>query len=377
MTRNDKIKTIVFIVAVAVAIFFFTRGVYGITNKEEDFYTITPSVNDEAGAYAKGINFTYYFNGKSNEIKERKMEVEECYSDALLRAYKLTDPSTEYEGFNNLCTLNLNPGKEIQVSQELYLMLKDAYEKTLENKGYSVFAGSYYTHWYSILTLNEPEEFDPLNNSDEAKRLDLLLEKTLEDNAFSLEFKEDNKVVFNLSSDYKKYLEDNEESFFCLDFNLLREAYMVNYTQDMLTNRGYTRGLITTDKGLLVDLGNYEVAGYNTFSVEEGKLNLKDTVKVPAGGKMSGICVIPFSETATGYYSIEKDGKTYYRNPFVALVPGGFTNYIESSYVASVENSIVDVMYTNISVNSTLKGEDSDSMEVTGNAMEIYIVDKQ
>lgn len=373
MTRNEKIRLVLFILAVGLAIFFFTRGVYGITNKKEDYYTVEAKKVDDPGTYAQGINFTYFFDGTSNEIKSRKLEIEECYSDALLRVYKLTDPLNEYEGFNNICTINNNPGKEIEVTEELFMILKDAYEKTLENKGFSMFAGSYYSHWNSILYLDDPAEFDPLIDSDEAKRLDALLSKTLEDDVFSLEFKDNNMVVFNVSDDYTDYLKENEESLMCLDLNLLREAYMVKYTRDMLIMRGYTKGLITTEKGLLTDLGAYDCGGYNLFTVDAGKLDLKETVKVPAGGNMSGICAVPFDEKASGYYSIEKDGKTYYRNPFVALVPGGFTNYMESTYVASTEKNIVDVMYKNITVNTLI----SENIEISGDGMEVYIVDKQ
>lgn len=377
MTRKEKISLVLFIVALALALFFFGRGIFSATNKESGFYEMNAKEKSEAGTYSKGISFSYFLDGKSNDIKTAKMEIENCYSDALLRAYELTDPAKEYEGLNNLCTINKNPGKEIKVGEDLYSMLQDAYGKTLEKKGFSMFAGSYYTHWNSILSLSEPQEFDPLFNEDEKERLDSLLAETLSEDAFSLEFKADNTVVFNVSEDYLNYLADREESLFCLDFNLLREAYMVEYAQDMLVNRGYTSGLITTQKGLLVDLGTYDAGGYNMFTVDEGKIYLKETVKVPAGGKMSGICVVPFSETEENYYCIEKDGMTYYRNPFVALAEGGFTNYVESSYVASTERSIVDVMYTNITINSLEKGENSEGAEITGDGMEIYIVDKR
>lgn len=358
MLKNEKIRLALFVFALVCAVFFITRGVYLITNQKPGFYNIEAAGDKDAPVYAKGINLTFYLEGRSNEIKTAKNEIEECYSSTLLRAYKITDPSTEYEGFNNLCTLNNNPGKEITVSKELYEILKDAYEKTCEQRGYSVFAGNFYSHWNSILSLTEPSEFDPLNNSDEAERLSALAEMSSDLNGFSLIFKENNVVVFDYKEEYKKSLEKNEETPAILDLNLLRESYMIDMAKKALNERGFSRGLITTDRGLLLDLGTYDCGGYKMYSVDGESLVYEDTVKVPSDGAMSGICALPFEKGAVYFYTIEKDGEIHYRNPFAELNAAGFTKGIMSSYVCGSKMDAADVMFVNVGINSNCYDSD-------------------
>lgn len=352
MLKNEKIRLAAFIVALCCAVFFISKGIYALTNQKPGFYEIAAKGDDAAPTYAKGIKLTYLCEGKSNEIKTLKNEIEGAYSTALLRAYMLTDPNNEYEGINNLCTLNKNPGKDITVSTELYDILMDACGKTEDNKGFSLFFGSYYSHWNTILSLTEPSDFDPLFNFDEKERLETLFEKTESYEDISFTFKDNNVVALNVPGDYLDFLNENEESTNIVDLNVLRESYMLDMVKGALAARGFDKGLLTTDRGLLSDLGTYDCGGYSVYSIKDGKLSYEDTVKIPKGGCMSGICALPFEEDTFMYYTVNKDGKIYYRTPFVELCPDGFCGDVKCSYVYSDSENIYDVMYKNFMVNS-------------------------
>ncbi|MBR6003454.1 MAG: hypothetical protein IK068_01880, partial [Lachnospiraceae bacterium] len=105
------------------AIVIVTRGVYKITNKEPGLYKIEATADKDAMLYASGIRLSYYFDGKSNDIKTEEKAVTQIYSMALARAYKITDPYNEYEGYVNLCTINRSKGQDVKISKELYAIL--------------------------------------------------------------------------------------------------------------------------------------------------------------------------------------------------------------------------------------------------------------
>ena len=347
---------------VGAAIYFITSGVFRITNQDPGYYDLEAAAQKETATYAAGITCTYYFDGSSNLIKQQKRAAEECYTGALLRLYKLTDNTSEYEGFTNIATINNNIGKDLKVSDELYEILEDAYRKTELGQDYSVFAGPYYEHWNSILSLAEPESFDPVNNADEASRLEALRLKVTDRTNFKLVFGSDNTVRLEVAEDFLSYLVDHEESSAVLDLNVLREAYMIKYVKASMVNKGFTKGRITTDLGLYVDLGDYGVGGFSPAKVVGGELLYADPVAIDKNECMSGIVAIPSKEDADCYYSVTKDSRTYYRNPFVTLREGGFVNYIGSSYVKGVAGGdIVDVMYQNIILNAA-----SDKTELDG-----------
>lgn len=372
--KISPIRVILFAIALGAAIFFMAHAMYKMTNQKPGNYDLEATGDKETILFSHGITCTYYFDGNSNYIKQKKREAESIYSGALLRLYKLTDSTTEYEGFTNLATINRSIGTDVKVSDELYEILEDAYKKTSLGENYSVFAGAYYEHWNSILSLDDPSAFDPLFNPDEASRLEALRGQVTDMSNFKLTFKGDNTVRLDVSDSYLKYLEESEESATVLDLNLLRQAYMIKYVTKALTDKGFTKGRITTDAGLYVDLGDYGTGGYAPAEVTGGQLMLADPIPVDKGECMTGISVLPAGEATDCYYTAIKDSQTHYRFPFPTLKEGGFPNYVGSSYVKSHTNdSIVNAMYVNILLNSA--ADDSEAKRIIDGAenFECYV----
>lgn len=351
--KISPIRIVLFIIFVGLAFYFFVSGVYRLTNQKPGVYALEAATDKEAATYAHGIDVSYYFDGSSNSIKQKKREAEAVYSGSLLRLYKLTDSTTEYEGFTNIATINKSIGTDVKVNDELYEILEDAYKKTSLGENYSVFAGAYYEHWNSILSLDDPSAFDPLFNTDEASRLEALRRQVTDTSNFKLTFKADNTVCLEVSDEYSEFLSESEESFTVLDLNVLREAYMLKYVRQSLAEKGFTNGRITTDAGLYIDLGDYGSGGYSPARVIENRLEYADPIPVGKGECMTGIVALPSDEKSDCYYTATKDSQIYYRFPFPTLKEGSFPNYAGSSYVKSHTcDNIVNAMYVNILLNS-------------------------
>ena len=201
------LRIIGFALASLIAVGAITYGVIMLSHKDEGYQEIEPYMLDDSTSPPDNVKFNYYFTGKSNEIRQYMNVVKDDYSVAFNRIYKQLDPYNVYSAIVNINTLNKNTGKKTEVSEELYGVLKDAYEKTEKCEGYNMFAGALYYEWNSIIILEEPYEADPLLNESEKERLSRISEQVNDLSNFTLIFDDSAKTVtFDVSEEYKKFI---------------------------------------------------------------------------------------------------------------------------------------------------------------------------
>lgn len=348
-TKHVPLRVVLFVIACIVALAAFSYAIASLGKKSEGLQVVAESPDAQAPIYGNDYELKIYFRGSSNEIKEEMKRVQDCYSTVLQRAYKLLDAANEYENYPNLATINHNPGKEVEVNEELYAVLKDAVERTEKQEGYSMFAGALYRYWYSILILEHPEDFDPLLHEEEAERIGRLARMTAEPEHFALTFGENGSrtVRLDISAQYQELLENLEIPYEVLDLNLLKDAYLLQLVARVLEENGYTEGYLTTESGLCVTLSGYDKAQYCVYELTDSGVALKKTLPAKPGSAASVFRAFPLREKEAYFCRIEKDGKVYYRNPYVTLGAEGFHNLIQNACVIS-ETDPVDAVYTNI-----------------------------
>ena len=356
------LRIIGFAVALTVAVAAFTYGVVMIGHKDAGYNTVEADLVDSTLVNHGNLKFEYYFTGSSSEIKRALNGLRNRYGVALNRAFKMLDSETEYDGFNNIATVNVNNGAAVTVNQELYNVLFDAYTKTKENKGYNMFAGALYKEWNSILILEDPLEYDPLFNEAEAKRLQKIAETVNDLDNFELVFNSEAKSVkLSVSGNYKAFVSEYELTDApIIDLNLLYDAYELTLIADVLNGEGYTNGYFTTASGLSLSLDEHDnEAVYDFLYLDEnGTLSSAANAKMTKCSVMSRFCVLPYKENEYYYYTAVKDGKTYNRNPYYTA-DGEFSGIIKSSYAISDKRSAADVCYANIVLFAAKTPEDA------------------
>ena len=197
--KHLGLRIAAFVLAFLAALTAFSLALTGIGRKEEGYYQIEANPDEEAFLYASGVAFVYQFQGSSSDIRSALNELKNYYSVALKRAYILLDPVNTYEGYVNLATLNQHIGEDLEVSEELYNVLTDAARRTAAGEGYSMFAGAVYSEWNSILMLDDPERFDPVNDPEEARRLERLGAMADREDLFSLEIVDEIRHIIRLN----------------------------------------------------------------------------------------------------------------------------------------------------------------------------------
>ena len=373
-----KLRLVLFIIALIVAVGGITLGVMNIGRMKPGFYEIKGDSIDEASLYQNGFQFNYYLSGNSGDNRSTRNELRALYMSTMLRSYKLTDPGTEYENYVNLATLNKHPNEAQTLDAELYDILKDAYAKTLENSGFSVFAGPFYSEWTEILYLDDPFAYDPLLNPEEAEKLAALAEAASPGGAYAELIFEDSerKVTLKLSDACRDLLARYDVSAPVLDLNLLRDAYRIRLLAGILKERGYDDGYIAAESGLTAALDGFDRGGFALYALpedENGKTVIGgDAVTAAEVASAPGRSASVFRAFGLfagdpGYYSYEADGINVFRGPSPMLNGQGFL-----SSMAVSDESAVEAVYRNICLN-TAAGEKEALDEVLADPKVSYL----
>ena len=142
--------------ALVIAVVAFSIAIVNMGKKSPGYQLIEAKTDKEALTYNNAVSFRYWFDGTSNEIKRGINGLVLEYTPILSAAYKQLDNQNSYTGQVSIGMINENKGSVVNVSPELYAVLKDAYAKTLEGRGYNMFAGALFAEWKSIQILDDP-----------------------------------------------------------------------------------------------------------------------------------------------------------------------------------------------------------------------------
>lgn len=303
--KHVTLRVILFILALVVGIGAFGIGIYHIVNRETGYYEIKATADETAPLYAKGYTFYCYIDGKSDEIKSNMTKLGSLYSESLGRISRLLDAEQTYDGYINLATLNRRPNEDVVLPAELYEALADALKRT-EGTGFSICSGTLRALWQELLYLEEPGEFDPAYNADQAERMQAVKEALLAPDAVRLELSDEqtHSARITVSDAYRAVLERCEIEAPFVDLDVLRDAYALRYVYRKLTENGVAKGYLKTERGLCIMLPETENGAVTIFGQIDGKPVHAAELSIGHG---DACCVLrSFSLGEAGYY--ETDG---------------------------------------------------------------------
>lgn len=333
------IKKTLYALTVIVIVSLLAVKLYDMLHREPGYYQIEPSSQYLGELKDAPVRLTYYLDGSTNQIKRTQGEVQKAYTDVLLLATRQLDAETVHKGINNIASVNASSGEELRVSPELYRVLKDAYGK--QGAHYRLLSGALWSEWQKLLYLDDPAVFDPANNSDTLQRLSRLA--ALQD-AGALIFTDDAACSLSLrvSEDYRALLTEYEITAPVLHLGRLRDAYLMQWVADALTEKGFTKGYLTSVDGLVIAL---EEAGTQTFSLLAPGVNAPiASVSAKAPRKLACLYAFAPAPQKYGRYTLEKDGKTLYRHAFYAEKDGLPRDVLLSLSLVSDTLSMPDLM---------------------------------
>ena len=348
--KHIPLRIIGFVLAFITAVCAFAFGVNRIGYKQEGMYELTAAADQELPLYQSGIHAKLLFWGSSSQIKLALGQADKVYTEALKQSFKLLDAGQEYDGIVNLATLNTRPNEDVTVSLELFAVLQDAWTKTREGQGYSLFAGPVYAEWNSILNLTEPEEFDPLGNEEEAARLELLRQRTGDTERLRLITVDEAGCTLRLEvpEDYRAFLRDMELEPVYVDLNLLRESYLLELVAAELEAQGLNQGYLSTDSGLILSLSGLARGEYALYGAGEKEPVLAAAAQAAPGSAYSLMTAFPLvTGVESPYYTMEDSGKIHLRHPFLPA-DGRDREVLLSSGVLRTDGKLAEACYENL-----------------------------
>lgn len=212
---------------------------------------------------------SYIYSYKGDSEKEFLENADEAYS-VLLKYHRLFDIYHEYEGINNLCTINSNPLVDIEVEDELIDFLLYAREMCEITSGeMDIMMGSVLSLWHDARYSQEP--YLPSGES---------LEKASEYTGFEfLEIDKDKKTVKLLSP------------YASVDVGALGKGYATEKAAEVLEARGVSSYVLNIGGNIRIIGEKLDGTGWRT-GIKDPKdpensfvmtLELRDTSCVTSG----------------------------------------------------------------------------------------------
>lgn len=342
--KHIKLRVVLTISFLAIAIAAFTIGIVSLGNNEEGYYQLEPDYHNEKALYRYGITGTFYFSGNSNKIKSDINEVKQIMSDSLLESYILFDEVESTLGKYSIADINKNVNSEVSVDPITYEVLSDALNKTHENKNYSIYSAPIFAFWERLASYPEEnrEQYDPANYIENREELEALVSFCKEDH-INLELKDDYKAILHVSNEYLTYREENEITAPLLSLNVLKESYRLDLLVKELEKTPFTNGYIMSATGSLISLKDHENPVYSLYTYKEDQIQRSCRVDYSSPSCVSSLRRFNMNAIDTNYFL--EDGTN--RSQIINLQTGYGDNYYMSSSLFFKNNDIISATYLN------------------------------
>ncbi len=259
----------------ALAVIFFFIGavalIYGFISLlgggDEGWREITASNSGEEHCAAEFV-FRYDMEGNGAQVRNLSRELTDVYTKAMIDAYRIFSGNSSFEGVNNIYTVNSHPGEVLSVEPALYR----AFELLEESGRREMYLAPLYVQYGNLFSSEndaQAAEFDPFVNSEAETYYRELSTFAADSEAIRLELLGDCQVRMVLSEEYARYARENGITEY-IDLGWMRNAFVIDYVARILTERGYTQGVLASYDGFTRNLDRREeIYGFNLFDRRE------------------------------------------------------------------------------------------------------------
>ncbi len=278
--------------------------------------------------------------GGRNPTAENKL-VTALYLDACVKAYKLFDSELLFDGINNVAYINAHPNEEITVDPVLY----DAFSKWDKHGGRYLYLAPVYDEYdAAFFGIEMPEsaaELDPYKNEEFASELQQLAEFANDPEQVSLKLLGDNKVMLYVSDEYATFADEWGITSY-IDFYRTKNAFIIDYFADILTDNGFSAAIISSHDGYMrnLDVGGNEYA-FSIFDRVGDYVYAAGKLKYTSPQAFVMLSDFPMSERDSYCYYV-KDGRII--TPFIDPEDGLYKTAASSMISYSETMGCADIL---------------------------------
>lgn len=239
-----------------------------------------------------------YDAGSSAEAKA----VAELYTAACQKAYRLFNSGQEFEGVANLYSLNRRPNEALSVDGSLY----EALAAVTDGGRRELYLGPVYARYGDLFFCQDDTQlanYDPRLSEDVAREYQAVLAFANDPQSIELELLDENRVRLRVSEDYLAYAERAGIERF-IDFDWMRNAFVVDFLAGELTAGGFTKGVLSSYDGFTRNLDSREdTYDYPLYHRKDGAISF--AANMCYRGPVSLVCLRDFPTS-------ERDFRRYY-----------------------------------------------------------------
>lgn len=354
--RHIKLRGVLVILFILVALGMFAWGIISALSTDEGWHEVEAS-SSELNCSSEFL-FYYYIEKGGLSATEELENVESAYSTACVSAYKLFNEFTLYEDDDdgqlyNLAYINDNPNAVVTVDETLYAALQLAEKYDMLSM---LYLGPVYVVYDGIMySSNEStaKQYDPYYNDDTAAYIAEIM-GYINGGGISLQLLGDNRVQLNVSAEYKAFMEantvsddDDEEAVVrYLNFGVLRNAFIIDYIADYLTECGFTNGILNSYDGYSKTIGENEEFSITIYDQAEKINDAAGTASGTGAASIVRFRSYALSSSDYGYkfsYSTG-DTATLYIDPQTGYYKRDYSDSLNDLVVYSYGGSCAEVL---------------------------------
>lgn len=266
-----KARITLVVLAVVVAVTAFSVGIAALTSVSDGWQEIEVSSSGAMNC-SQDFYFNYYLGASGVSATAELKAVTALYTQATEHAYQVFNGMAPAEGFGNLFYLNRNPNTPVQVDALLYQAFAQA--DALGSR-YLFMAPvlAEYTSLFYCTEDWETEGFDPYQNEELRDYLAQAAAFARNPQSISITLMGDNTLQLNVSDEYAAFAKENGVMNL-VDFDWLKNAFIIDYLAQVMEDAGYTRGAISSYDGFVRCLGEEQlVYSFNLYDrLESGSI---------------------------------------------------------------------------------------------------------
>lgn len=262
MTLRLIAAAVFLLLGAAALTYAFTR----LLSPETGWQTIEAGASEGANCGDEFV-FFYELGAAGASVSAESKAVSRLYTDACRRMYQIFHTLESFEGMTNLREVNLHPNETLTVDEVLYR----AFETVQRRGDRTIYLGPVYERYGGLFRCTDDSQlpdFDPYLSEEVRKEYEAAAAFANDPRAVELRLLGDNQVCLYVSEEYLAYARQWEIERY-LDFGWLKNAFVIDYLAQVLTENGYTHGSISSydgfvrsldDRGLNYALNLYDFA---------------------------------------------------------------------------------------------------------------------
>lgn len=352
---NLRLRWILVVVLVIIAAGAIGLGVHYALQVEPGWNRVETGCDEPN--YSSEVQLMYDFSVDPGNATAINKALSTLYSQIMEDAYRLFSKEADVQGVRNLFYLNQHINEKVSVEPELYEAL--ALLKKYDSR--CIFLAPVYTEYNRVMAAEtdvEAEMYDPAKDSEAGKYIDQLMTFISDPAMVEIQLLEDNQVIVQVGQGYLDFARENDITDF-LDFGWLRNAFVVDYASDILLEKGFADGYLTSYDGFTRSLSE---------ATQDLNLNLYDRVgtdiywpgKMTYSGRKTVVSLrdFPLSTAERWNYHVYEDGSiaSVMVEPDTGRNIGAVSNLVGYSEVIGCAELVLELIPIYFGEETTVQG---------------------